>query len=916
VVELPSGTVTFLFTDLEGSSRLWEEHPDAMHEALAAHDEILRVSVERHGGHVVKMRGDGVHAVFATADAGVVAAVTVQQGLLQHGWGATGPLRVRIGVHSGAATLREGDYFGSAVNRAARLMDLAHGGQIVCSQATADLSRDELSGGVELVDLGEHGLRDLTRVEQVFQVRAPGLASSFPALRSLESFATNLPVQMTSFVGREREVDEVAAALADSRVVTLTGVGGVGKTRLALHAAAEMLPALPDGVFLVELGGINDAAAIDETIAAALLVQQQTGQTITESLLSFLGNKRLLLVLDNCEHLLEPVALLVSQMLGEAFGMRVLATSREALRIDGEQVIAVPSLEVPDEDADFGLLAVADAIRLFVYRARATRSDFALTVDNASAVVQVCRRLDGIPLAIELAAARVRSMTPSEIAARLDQRFRLLTGGTRTAASRHQTLRGTIDWSYDALEPGEQALLGRLAVCVGGFDLSAAEAIGEGGAIDALDIDHAVGSLVDKSLVHATEVGDATRYKMLETIREYALERLDASGETAEVRTRHAAYYTDFAQRAGAGLKGPTERAWLERVEDELDNLRAAVTWSLASDDIHSACVCVSALGLNGLRIEPVVASWADSIVACEAADRDAEYPAALAVLAWAKMGEGRADEATQLCEDALKRLAQTDPPPLVVCRVLETIGGIDPQVGRNPTTHAQQWLRATQAADDDYEAAVALNITAVGQYMAGEDAALATAEESLAHARWCGSPSAIAYCCFTTAMVCSETDPARALDLLDESQRAAEAAANTFALIAATAVRTTLLSRAGEHQAAAAASLAVAREAFRYGRREQQATGLIGLAVSLAAQSQAEPAAVVLGWAESLLGPVDTIVGGFNRDDDPWQALVRLPEDLGDNYASRHAQGAAMTAEEILEYAHDQINDAMVSPT
>jgi predicted ATPase/class 3 adenylate cyclase len=908
VADLPTGTVTFLFTDLEGSSRLWEAHPEAMQDALACHDEILRDAVTLHGGYVVKMRGDGAHAAFATAESGIVAAIAAQQALGEQEWGVVGGLRVRMGLHTGAAALREGDYFGGAVNRAARLMDLAHGGQIVCSQSTADLARDALSEAVGLIDLGEHGLRDLTRAEHVFQVSAPSLAPSFPPLRSLESYATNLPAQMTAFVGRDHELTETAGALADSRVVTLTGVGGVGKTRLALQVAAEMLPEFPDGVFFVELGGINDTSAIDESIAATLLVQQQPGQTITESLLSFLGNKRLLLVIDNCEHLLEATAYLVLRMLGVAPGLRVLTTSREALRIDGEQVFTVPSLAVPDESTSLDVLVTSDAVRLFVDRARATRSEFALSAENAVAVAQLCRRLDGIPLAIELAAARVRSMTPTEIAARLDQRFRLLTGGTRTAASRHQTLRGAIDWSYDALEPAERALLGRLAVCVGGFDLSAAEAIGAGGEIDAFDVDDVLGRLVDKSLVHATEAGDVTRYKLLETIREYALERLDASGQTAEVRTRHAAHYTDFAQRAGAGLKGPDERAWLERVESEFDNLRAAVTWSLASGDVHAACACVSALGLSGLRIEPVIAAWADSIVACDAAADDVEYPAVLAVAAWARMGEGHADEAIGLCEAALERLNQIPAPPLVVCRVLESLGGIEPQVGRNPTAHARQWLRVAQAASDDYEAALALNLIAIGQYMAGEHAALTSAEESLAHARQCGSPTAIAYCCFTTAMVCADAHPDRALNLLDESQRAAEAAANTFALIVATTVRSTLLSRAGEHQAAAAAFLAVAREAFQYGRREQQATSLVGVAGSLAAQRQGEPAAaVVLGWVESLLGALHEIVG-FTHHDGPWPALLRLPEDLGDDYASLHDQGAAMTAEEILEYAHDQI--------
>jgi hypothetical protein len=451
-------------------------------------------------------------------------------------------------------------------------------------------------------------------------------------------------------------------------------------------------------------------------------------------------------------------------------------------------------------------------------------------------------------------------------------------------------------------------LLGRLAVCVGGFDLSAAEAVGAGGAIDTFDIDDALARLVDKSLVHATDRGDATRYKMLETIREYALDRLDAGSETADARTRHASYYVDFARRAGAGLKGPEERVWLQRVEDELDNLRAAVTWSIATGDTQAACWCVCALGLQGLRIEPAVSSWADGVVACEAARTDPEYAAVLAVAAWARMGEGRSEDALQLCDAALEHLHQTPAAPVVECRVAASIAGIGPQVGRDPTSHALQWLHAGEEAGDDYEIALAINIAAIGQYMAGDPGALTTAEESLRTARRSRSPTAIAYCCFTTAMICGEHEPARALGLLDESQRSAEVAANTFALITVTAIRCNLLSRAGEHRAAATAYIAVAEDAFRYGRREQQANALFGVAASLAALGQAAPATVILGWIESLMGSLDNIIR-LSFSGEAGAAAARLPDDLGhDRYASLHAEGVAMTAEEILEYAREHI--------
>ncbi len=890
----PSGTVTFLFTDIEGSTRRWEDDPDSMDDALVRHDAVLRDAVEQHQGYVFATGGDGFAVAFARAGEAVSAAVDIQRALRERSL-----LAVRIGVHTGEAVEREGDYFGPAVNRAARLMAIGHGGQILVSQAT-----EQIVAGVELRDLGEHRLRDLSKPERVFQLCHPSLPASFSALRSLESYATNLPAQTTDFVGRDQELRETAKALGVTRVVTLTGVGGVGKTRLALQVAGEVVPEFPDGVFLVELGGMNDATAIDETVAATLLIQQQPQQSITDSLLSFLGNKRLLLIFDNCEHLLEPVARLVTHILGVAPGVRVLATSREALRIDGEQVMTVPSLALPDEAADLEQAATADAVRLFVDRAHAIRSEFVLSAENAAAVTQLCRRLDGIPLAIELAAARIRSMTPTEIAARLDQRFRLLTGGTRSSANRHQTLRSAIDWSYEALEPAERTLLARLSVCLGGFDLPAAEAIGAGDDLDVFDIDDLVGRLVDKSLVLAADQGEITRYKMLETIREYALDRLDVSGETASIRTRHAAHYSEFAQQGGAGLKGPQERAWLTRIEDELDNLRAAVTWSLASGETHLACECVCALGLQGLRIEPVVSAWAESITECAPAQNDPAYPVALAVAGYAKMGEGRPDDATELCDAALAQLEATPAPPAVACRVLSCVSAMEPGRGRNPEEHAKGWLRAAEAANDDYETACALNMVAVSQSIAGDPAAHDTAEASLRMARACGSPTAIAYCLFTTAMVDAPSNPARALDLLDESLRSADAAANTFAAITATGIRNALLIQSGHYEAAARAYLDAAQRALRYGRRDQQMVMLGSLAACLSAQGAHEPAAAIGGWVRSNGGSLDAASPGplYAR----WREWIdQLPGVLGaDRYATLSASGAAMTAAQILDYA------------
>jgi predicted ATPase/class 3 adenylate cyclase len=902
VAALPSGTVTFLFTDIESSTRQWEMDASTMDAALARHDQVLRSAVEAHGGSVVKGTGDGLLAAFSRASAALNAALEGQVALR-----AEDLPSARMAVHTGEAFERDGDYFGPALNRAARLNAIGHGGQVLVSEATERLVTD-----CELRDLGEHRLRDLSRPERVFQLCHASLPCSFPALHSLESYPTNLPPQMTAFVGRDSEMQETAVALAGSRVVTLTGVGGVGKTRLAYQVAAELLPEFPDGVFVVEAGGVSDATAVDESVATALVVQQQSGQSVLDSLLAFLGGKQLLLVLDNCEHLLEAIARLVSRILAVAPAVRVLATSREALRIDGEQVLTVPSLALPDDGAAPDLVAASEAVRLFVDRAHASRPEFALTADNAAAVTQLCRRLDGVPLAIELAAARVRSMAPNEIADRLDQRFRLLTGGTRTAASRHQTLRRAIDWSYEALEPVEQALIGRLAVCLGGFDLVAAEAIGSGGDIDALDVDDALGRLVDKSLVIATDVGGTTRYRMLETIREYALERLDASGETPEVRMRHAMHYTEFAVRANVGLKSPQELAWLILVESELDNLRAAVMWSLASGDTHLASACITALGLQGLRIEFVVNTWAESILECAAARDDPGYSLALALVGYAKMGEGDVGHAAELCNAAVAGLDETTTPVAVRCRVLSCASATEGIRGLDTTGLARLWVQAARDADDAYEYALALAMLAVGENGASvgtnpeaASGAHETAEESVRVARSSGSPSALAYALLTAAMVDAPADPDRALEFLDESIRSAEAVANTFAAITATGIRNALLAQSGQYAAALDGYVDGARRAFQYGRLDHQATMMFQIAACLAIQGDSEPAAVIDGWIRAMVGQhYQTASGSLYAV--AHEAILRLPHELGaDRYANLTATGAAMSAGEILEFAN-----------
>jgi class 3 adenylate cyclase len=476
--------VTFLFTDIEGSTRAWEEQSEAMRVALAVHDEFVRHAIEAHGGYLVKSTGDGAFAVFGGADEGVGAAVTAQLALVEADWPDDVVLRVRMGLHVGPATEQGGDYLGLEVNRAARLTSVAHGGQIVCSAAVGELVREQFA----LVDLGEHRLRDLQSSVHVFQVDAPGLRSEFPPLRSLDTLPGNLPRQVTTFVGREEEIASLADLVRVTSLVTLTGVGGVGKTRLALQVAAEAVAEFPNGAWLCEFAPVADPGAVWETLAGSLRLQPFPGRSIEESVLEYLAARRLLLVLDNCEHLLDAIARQVTAIGQRCARVSVLATSREGLALAGERIVAVPSLGVPADDSDMNALMGADSVRLFSDRARAAKNVFVLSDRNASAVGVLCRRLDGIPLAIELAAARVRSLSPEDLVARLDRRFKLLTRGSRAALERHQTLRSTIDWSYDLLEPVERRALDRLSVFAGGCDLAAAEAVLAADDLDVWDV--------------------------------------------------------------------------------------------------------------------------------------------------------------------------------------------------------------------------------------------------------------------------------------------------------------------------------------------------------------------------------------------------------------------------------------------
>ena len=583
-VHATTGIVTFLLSDIEGSTRLWEDEPERMPEALAQHDALARAAVAAHRGTIVKMAGDGVHAAFDDPLDAIAATLDFQRALADPA--ATNGIRfgVRCGLHAGVAEGRDNDYFGSTVNRAARIMGAAHGGQVLVSQAVAELVHDRLPAGATLRDLGSVRLRSVAHPEHIHQLVHPELRHDFPALRSLEATPNNLPQQFTSFVGRERERGEALRLLSGPRLLTLTGPGGIGKTRLSLQVAADVMDAYPDGTWFVDLAPVMDPALVPQTVARVLGVQELKDTPLLQTLCAHFAPRRALLVLDNCEHLVAACAALLGALLQTAPGARFLATSREPLNIVGEQTYPLRPLSLPDPGAGTAAIARSEAIRLFIERARLQRPDFRLTDRLAPSVVRICTRLDGIPLALELAAARIGTLPVGKIAERLDDRFRLLSGGAVTGLPRQQTLRAMVDWSFDLLSDAEKALFARLSVFAGGFTLEAAESVCATDAIGRGDVLEWLASLVQKSLV--TFDAEADRYRMLETIGEYARARLEESGEAAMIRRRHRDAYAAMASEAEPTLAGGAQQAhWLSRLEEEHDNLRAALSFSLAEPE-------------------------------------------------------------------------------------------------------------------------------------------------------------------------------------------------------------------------------------------------------------------------------------------------------------------------------------------
>ncbi len=873
-----------------------------MRALLAEHDEVLRRVIEKHRGHVFKHTGDGVAAVFASPSDAVAGAVDAQL-LLRD------VLPVRMGLHTGEAEFRDGDYFGSTLNRCARLMSVAHGGQVVISDAVEALVPGALPDEVTLLDLGEHRLRDLARPMRVFQVAHAGLERAFPRLRSLDAFAGNLPVQFTSFVGRDDEMARVVAMLDDASLVTLIGTGGVGKTRLAIQAAAEAVPHFADGAWFCELAAVDHDDAMAQVVAATLGCLQRAGLSLVDSIVEYVKVRELLLILDNCEHLLDEAGALAGAVLRACPKVTVIATSREALEIHGERVVRVRSLDAPEASSTGDELVHSAAVRLFADRATDAGATATWSDAQWRAVGEICRRVDGIPLAIELAAARVSSMSPTDIATHLDERFRLLTGKRRGRVERHQTLRATVEWSYQLLDDNERAVFDRLGVFAGTFDAVAAGAVAGGDELDPWLVMDAISSLVAKSLVDVEDGPDGgSRYSMLETLRQFARERLDEAGEPDRWRRRHAEHYVTFAHDAGFGATGPDEILWLGRARAELDNVRSAVGWSLdrdTADERELGVRIVGAMAPLGAQDpgQGIAALAAQAATAAESCRPELRAPV-LGLAGYFEMNQGRVERARGLAQRAIRDgVIATAPDPF---GARTNAAWIEVSTGNADAALelGNEGRAAFEAIDNPYAESLFLSALSVWEAMAGQtDQACADAERALALGRQSRNPRALAGGLHATAWALQRDDPAAALD-------AAEAMLAIYRTGSARGMAPGMMAVAGGIRARlgdATGALELLRESVLLARddgaRPQIAATLDWALGALTKVGRPEAAATIVG---ALTGEPLAKVGNYpGVDGVRARTLERVRPVLGDDATDALvARGAAMNYDEIVEYA------------
>jgi predicted ATPase/class 3 adenylate cyclase len=907
---LPRGTVTFVFTDLEGSTRRWEAHPEEMREALARHDAIVRGAIGAYGGTVFSTMGDGMAAAFTSARDAVRAVLAAQQELGAEQWGeVTGPLAARIGVWTDEGVPGGQDYLNQPLNRCARLMAAGHGGQVLVSGATEPLVRDDLPDGCALVDLGEHRLRDLARPVRIFQLTGPGLRTDFPPLRTLAAFAGNLPVQLSSFVGRAAELAGLAAAVAGSALVTVTGPGGVGKTRLAVQAAADQLPSFPDGAWLCELAAVDDAESMAQLVATALGARSRTGLSTAGSVVEFLRTRSgLLLVLDNCEHLVASAAALAVEILRGCGGVRIVATSRQPLGVEGEQVFGLRPLSLPPPGADLAAAAGSEAVDLFVQRAAAARGDFALGVSNMAAVGEICRRLDGIPLAIELAAARTRALRPAEIAGLLDERFRLLTRGQAGAPDRQQTLQATMEWSYALLAETEQRLFDALGAFPASFDAAAAVAVAAPAGLHRWDVLDGLTALVSQSLLAEEEGPDqTTRYRLLETMRAYARQHLTGA-QLARLHRAHARFYAAFAERAGGmELFGPAQLDWQDRIRAERDNLHAAITWALARGgrDPRLAFRIVTAL-LGLALVSPVITrGWAEAcLTRLEACPPELRAP----VLAAAARNAYLATDfplAQRRADQALAEPAPGDPLTSWWIRgAVTTIYVNTGQPERGVSLSREVRKEAAERGNEGFVGASlvseAMAWTAAGDYASARQSAM----EAVEIARRVRNPGLSAAASFVAAEVIWRSEPQAALLLIEDSLALARAGAFDSVLGNALTLTAVIRARTGDLPGALAALQEATLLQHADGTRLLVGHALRVAAVVLGRLGEAGPAAVLSGaLAAHFPGSVSARYEDELMAAGQTQALVRHA--LGEaGYDAAFSRGAAMDDDEIVRYA------------
>jgi predicted ATPase/class 3 adenylate cyclase len=876
----PSGVVTFLFTDVEGSTRRWETDAHEMRAALAAHDEVLRSAIEAHGGFLFKHTGDGVCAAFNSPKSAVDAAIDAQREL---------QLPVRMGIATGEAELRDGDYFGAVLNRAARVMAAGHGGQILLADSTAGLL-----SGVDLIDLGPRRLRDLPTAVEVFQVRAADLRAEFPPLRALDVSPGNLPGVTTSFIGRESEAGEVHAALKAHRLVTLTGAGGVGKTRLALEVAGRLVGEFPDGVWFFELAAVTDPTAVPDVVAAVLGIIQQPAKTVTQSVAAALEGRVRLLVIDNCEHVLDAAADLIEAILAHSATVRILATSREGLGVPDEQVWPVRSL-----DTASGIDSAA--VSLFIERAQSIAPSFSmLDGDEATAVIEICQRLDGIPLAIELAASRMASMTANEMRDRLDHRFRLLVG-SRRGLERHHTLRHAVAWSYDLLDDTEKTVLDRCSVFAGGFDLQSACAVAGSDDLDEYAILEVLDALVRKSLLIADRSSGRTRFSMLETIRQFAEEQLVAHGEASEIRAAHSRYFAGREADILARWDSPQQREAYDWFSIELANLRTAFRWAADHGDLDVAVAIASYAGwLAGWvqTYEPI--AWAEELI--EPA-RTINHPrlALLYVIASLCYTTGRIEEAVRYCEVGQIVLASGggDAPPhgteATLGIVYLTIGQPDrmaelcrAQLARRRDNHVyiRAWL------------VVALAMAGcIREAMDSADGLIQAAEATR-------NPAMLTWSLWAYGLAFRDADPVGALHALGRGLVIAQDSGNRISASVLAHYLGGLAAKHGDTLAAFNHLTQAIRNFHNAGDPTTIRVPLALLAVLFDRLERYEPAATIAGFA---LHPIATAMAP-----EITTVIAHLREVLGEvTYESLAHKGETMTTAAMATYAYDQIDQA-----